>query len=174
MIASGAGKSGGVQTGGRADATARAGAGRSAVTRRRAHRAAVAVSCLLAVAASGRIAGAATGDGGEQYRVVGALRDVSPSQDAYRHARPIVEPPGDRAVGAVLSLGSMMFNAVIFPVKAAVGLVGAELGGAAGFMTGGDSEAASGIWNVTTDGSYGVTPSRLDGRSEFEFVGTPR
>lgn len=110
----------------------------------------------------------------EEYRVVGALKDVSPEVDAYRHDRPIAPPPADRAVGVVLSLGSMMLNTVLFPVKFAVGVAGAELGGVAGAMTGGDSEAAAGIWNVTTDGSYGVTPGRLDGRHEYEWVGTPR
>lgn len=63
----------------------------------------------------------------------------------------------------------MLINAVYFPVKMALGIVGAEVGGLAGAMNGGDEEAAAGIWNVTTDGSYFVTPADLDGRGDFRL-----
>lgn len=75
--------------------------------------------------------------------------------------------PGHRATNAALSVGSSLMNAVFTPVKVAVGLAGAEIGGVAGAMNGGDREAAAGIWNVTTDGSYFVTPRILDGREPF-------
>lgn len=71
---------------------------------------------------------------------------------------------GQRATSAAISVGSMMMNAVFTPFKIAVGVAGAELGGLAGAMNGGDGEAAAGIWNVTTDGGYFVTPRVLDGR----------
>lgn len=95
------------------------------------------------------------------------LEETPPEYDAFSANRPIAPEPWNRAVSANLSLGSMLINAVFFPVKMAVGLVGAEVGGLAGAMNGGDEEAARGIWNVTTDGSYFVTPADLDGRGEF-------
>jgi hypothetical protein len=95
------------------------------------------------------------------------LAEALPEQDAFSANRPIAPAPWNRAVSADLSLGSMLINAVFFPVKLAVGIVGAEVGGLAGAMNGGDEEAAAGIWNVTTDGSYFVTPADLDGRGEF-------
>lgn len=104
----------------------------------------------------------------------GDLREVSPTEDAYAEDRVMARPPVDRLVGVVLSLGSAMINTVFFPVKLVVGVAGAEVGGAAGLMAGGDTEAAAGIWNVTTDGSYFVTPARLDGRDCFTWGGDSR
>ena len=95
------------------------------------------------------------------------LTEAPAHTDAFAENRPIAPAPWNRAVGADLSLGSMLINTVFFPVKLVVGIVGAEVGGLAGAMNGGDEEAARGIWNVTTDGSYFVTPADLDGRSEF-------
>lgn len=95
------------------------------------------------------------------------LQEAPAEHDAFSANRPIAPAPWNRAASADLSFGSMLINAVYFPVKLAVGLVGAEVGGLAGAMNGGDEEAASGVWNVTTDGSYFVTPADLDGRGEF-------
>jgi hypothetical protein len=96
-----------------------------------------------------------------------SLDEAPAERDAFSPNRPIAPAPWNRAVSADLSLGSMLINAVFFPVKMAVGIVGAELGGIAGAANGGDEEAARGIWNVTTDGSYFVTPADLDGRGQF-------
>src|SRR5215471_1224781 len=68
------------------------------------------------------------------------LNQVSPQYDAYSSQRPDAPPPWDRLVGVVLSLGSAMINVVYFPVKLATGVVGAEVGGIAGALTGGDVE----------------------------------
>lgn len=87
--------------------------------------------------------------------------------DLYVQRRLVGRYPVERAQAAALSVGSVFMNSVFFPVKLAVGVVGAEAGGFAGFMTGGDEEAAAGIWNVTTDGSYFITPRILDGREPF-------
>lgn len=103
-----------------------------------------------------------------------SLDSVAPNEDAYAGQRPLAPPPWDRVVGVVLSLGSTMVNTVVFPVKLAVGLAGAEIGGVAGAMNGGDLEAAAGIWNVTTDGSYFDTPAALDGREPFYYGGDTR
>jgi hypothetical protein len=96
-----------------------------------------------------------------------SLDEAPAERDAFSSNRPIAPAPRNRAVSADLSLGSMLINAVFFPVKMAIGIVGAEVGGLAGAANGGDEEAARGIWNVTTDGSYFVTPADLDGRGQF-------
>jgi hypothetical protein len=102
------------------------------------------------------------------------LNQVSPQYDAYASQRPDAPPPWDRAAELVLSLGSTLINVVYFPVKLATGIVGAEVGGIAGAMTGGDVEAAAGVWNVTTDGSYFATPQTLDNRADFRVGGDQR
>jgi hypothetical protein len=99
------------------------------------------------------------------------MDSVSYDEDAYADDRPLAPPPWDKAVGAVLSFSSMMFNVVVFPVKLLIGVAGAEVGGLAGALNGGDNEAAAGVWNVTTDGSYFVTPQILDGRDRFYYAG---
>ncbi|MBY0278450.1 hypothetical protein K2Z84_24230 [Candidatus Binatia bacterium] len=101
------------------------------------------------------------------YGAPTGLEETPAEQDAFSANRPIAPAPWNRAVSANLSLGSMLINAVFFPVKLAVGIVGAEVGGIAGAANGGDEEAARGVWNVTTDGSYFVTPADLDGRGQF-------
>lgn len=101
------------------------------------------------------------------YGAPQSLNEAPPQEDAFSDTRPIAPPPWNRAVSADLSLGSMLINTIFFPVKLVVGIAGAEVGGLAGAMSGGDEEAARGIWNVTTDGSHFVTPANLDGRSEF-------
>ena len=98
-----------------------------------------------------------------------SLEEAPAERDAFSPNRPIAPAPWNRAVSANLSLGSMLINAVYFPVKMALGIVGAEVGGLAGAMNGGDEEAAAGIWNVTTDGSYFVTPADLDGRGALRL-----
>lgn len=100
-----------------------------------------------------------------------SLEEMPAEQDAFAANRPIAPAPWNRLVSLNLSLGSMLINTVFFPVKLAVGIVGAEVGGLAGAMNGGDEEAAAGVWNVTTDGSYFVTPAALDGRAEFALGG---
>ena len=103
-----------------------------------------------------------------------AMDDVPYQDDAHASRRPLAPPPWDRAAALDLSLGSMMINTIFFPVKLAIGLVGAELGGLAGAMNGGDIEAAAGVWNVTTDGSYFITPADLDGRGSVQLGGDSR
>jgi len=96
----------------------------------------------------------------------GDLSQVSPYEDAFSADR----TPG-KGVGFLASVGSMVMSAVTLPVKMVVGLTGAMTGGLAGAMNGGDEEAAAGIWNVTTDGSYYATPQVLEGRQPFRMTG---
>jgi hypothetical protein len=111
------------------------------------------------------------GSTSSSYGAPVALNEAPPQEDVFSDTRPIAPPPWNRAVSADLSLGSLLINTLFFPVKLVVGIAGAEVGGLAGAMNGGDEEAARGIWNVTTDGSYYVTPADLDGRSEFTLGG---
>jgi hypothetical protein len=127
---------------------------------------------MLLIAPSAHAQGNAVPDSTEDstfsaYGPPPSLDEAPAERDAFSANRPIAPAPWNRAVGADLSLGSMLINAVFFPVKMAVGIVGAEVGGLAGAANGGDEEAARGIWNVTTDGSYFVTPADLDGRGQF-------
>ncbi|MEW6272650.1 MAG: hypothetical protein AB1689_25505 [Thermodesulfobacteriota bacterium] len=131
--------------------------------------------CLVGILGTASLAGAqanAVPDSTEDssfsaYGPPPALDEVPAERDAFAENRPIAPEPWNRAVSLDLSLGSLLINTVFFPVKLAVGIVGAEVGGLAGAMNGGDQEAARGVWNVTTDGSYFVTPAALDGRESF-------
>lgn len=99
----------------------------------------------------------------------GDLSQVAPEEDAFRADR-----PPSKAIGFAASLGSTVLSTVTFPVKLAVGLAGAMTGGFAGAVNGGNEEAAAGVWNVTTDGSYYVTPQVLEGREPFRLTGDHR
>ena len=59
-------------------------------------------------------------------------------------------------------------------MKLVIGVAGAWFGGIAGALSGGDQATAAGIWNVTTDGDYFVSPEELDGTTEFRFTGDHR
>ena len=95
----------------------------------------------------------------------GDLTQVSPKDDAF--AEP--ERPG-KGIAFLSSVGSVVLSVVTFPVKLVIGVGGAMVGGVAGATTGGDRDAAEGIWNVTTDGSYFVTPEMLEGRERFRLT----
>ena len=99
----------------------------------------------------------------------GDLSQVSPHEDAFAEDR-----PPSKGVGFLASIGSTVMSAVTFPVKMVVGVTGALAGGFAGAMNGGNEEAAAGIWNVTTDGSYYVSPQVLEGREPFRLTGDQR
>lgn len=96
----------------------------------------------------------------------GDLTEVSPYEDAFAAQR-----PPNKGVGFLESIGTIVLGAVVFPVKMVVGVAGAELGGVAGAMGGGDERAAAGVWNVTTDGSYFVTPEVMEGEKPFRLTG---
>jgi hypothetical protein len=77
----------------------------------------------------------------------------------------------NKAAGVGESVGSLLFNTVFFPVRLAVGTVGAVFGGVTGAMTGGDERAAAQIWNVSSDGDYFLTPARIERRTELRVTG---
>ena len=94
------------------------------------------------------------------------MRYVDAETDAFANER-----APNKAVGVAESFAGLIFNTFFFPVKMALGVGGAAVGGTIGALSGGDERAAAQIWNVTTDGSYFVTPARLEGRSEFRLTG---
>lgn len=129
----------------------------------------VAAGCALVVALT---AGLARADSEVMVREEpwpGDLSQVSPYEDAFAEDR-----APSKGVGFLASVGSMVISAVTFPVKMVVGVTGAMTGGLAGAMNGGDEEAAAGIWNVSTDGSYYVSPQVLEGREPFRLTGDHR
>jgi hypothetical protein len=50
-----------------------------------------------------------------------------------------------------------------------VGIAGAELGGIAGWSTGGDVRTARSVWRPTVEGNYYITPDHFDGERQFRF-----
>jgi hypothetical protein len=74
------------------------------------------------------------------------------------------------------SLGTTLLGVLYFPLKFSVALIGAPIGGVAGFLTGGNQRAAESIWRPTVGGTYFITPEILEGSEPFLLVdrGVPR
>jgi hypothetical protein len=65
-------------------------------------------------------------------------------------------------------LAAPILSAVYFPIKFfVIGIPGAVLGGASGFLTGGNERAAEGIWHPMIGGTYFITPEVLEGNRPF-------
>jgi hypothetical protein len=77
------------------------------------------------------------------------------------------QPTSSTASEFGLALLTPLVNVVYFPVKLAVGVVGAALGGISGWATGGDERAAEGIWRPMTGGTYWITPGMMRGETQF-------
>jgi hypothetical protein len=93
---------------------------------------------------------------------------LSPGMSLAQQAAPSMQ--GEFARG----VASPVLSVVYFPVKLAVGITGALLGGISGWATGGNQRAAEGIWVPMTGGSYFITPETLDGTKPFlPFDGGP-
>lgn len=69
-----------------------------------------------------------------------------------------------------MSFGAALLSVVYFPVRLAYGVVGAGVGGAHGFLTGGNERVARGVWRVSVDGDYYVRSDHLDGSERFDFT----
>ena len=75
-----------------------------------------------------------------------------------------IEEPTERrkpAPGAALAAAAL--NLVFMPMRVALTVVFAELGGLTGFLTGGNRDAASDIWNLVGGGNY-ITPEFIEGK----------
>jgi hypothetical protein len=77
------------------------------------------------------------------------------------------QPTSSTASEFGLALLTPLVNVVYFPVKLAVGVVGAALGGISGWATGGNERAAEGIWRPMTGGTYWITPGMMRGETQF-------
>ena len=69
-----------------------------------------------------------------------------------------------------MALGATLLSVLYTPVRLVYGIVGAELGGVQGFLTGGNKRVADGAWRVTVEGDYYVRSSHFDGSEPFEVI----
>lgn len=76
----------------------------------------------------------------------------------------MAQQPTSRSMAREAGLGvsSAVLSIVYFPIKFAVGVVGAALGGVGGFVTGGNERVARGAWQPLTGGTYFITPEVLE------------
>jgi len=81
---------------------------------------------------------------------------------------PIVEAESAPAQEVGLSLASAATNIAFFPVRLALTIVTAEVGGLTGFLTGGDRLSAGSVWD-STDGPGYITPAIMQGREPLRF-----
>jgi hypothetical protein len=75
------------------------------------------------------------------------------------------------SAGAELGMGiaSTVLSVFYTPVRFAVGVVGAGLGGVEGWLTGGDLRTARTMWRPTVEGDYYIRPDHLDRTERYEF-----
>src|SRR5262245_47372080 len=86
---------------------------------------------------------------------------------AQQMQSPQEAPPKSMGMEFAKGLVSPVLSVVYFPVKLAVGISGAVLGGVSGWATGGNQRAAEGIWRPLTGGTYFITPQVIDGERPF-------
>ena len=72
---------------------------------------------------------------------------------------------------AALGIGSALLTLVYFPCKFAYAILGGVVGTVAYGLTGGDLEAAQGIWTPSFYGTYVITPDHLKGNEPVRFFG---
>ncbi len=124
------------------------------------------VGAMVAVVAmTGPAFGGANAADGRSHECSGSVHYSNPS------AQIIVER--DHGAGAEfgLAVASSVTSLLYTPVRFVYGVVGAGLGGFAGWSTGGDMRTAKGIWRVTTEGHYFMRPDYFDGTERFRFNG---
>ena len=95
----------------------------------------------------------------------GAVWAMGPVYDTDDDFAALEERPGT-AVG--MTFAAMGANLVYMPVRFAVTVVTAEVGGFLGWINGGDPQSAQALWNVT-DGPGVVRPAMLEGRQPLWF-----
>jgi hypothetical protein len=72
------------------------------------------------------------------------------------------------AAAAGFGLAAAAINVFYFPVRFAITLVTAEVGGLTGWLTGGDTPSAHSVWGIT-DGQPYIEPAILEGRERLRF-----
>lgn len=98
---------------------------------------------------------------------VAALASAFPAWGAPQGSR-LEEATPHPAQAAGISLGAALTNTVYFPLRLAVTIATAEVGGLTGFLTGGDDASARSVWN-STNGQAFITPAILEGRERLRF-----
>ena len=75
------------------------------------------------------------------------------------------------SAGAELGMGvaSTILSVFYTPVRLVVGVAGAAVGGAEGWLTGGDLRTARSMWRPTVEGDYFIRPDHLDHTERYEF-----
>jgi hypothetical protein len=68
-----------------------------------------------------------------------------------------------------MGVASTVLSVFYTPVRLAVGIVGAGLGGVEGWLTGGDLRTARSMWRPTVEGDYFIRPDHLDRTERYEF-----
>lgn len=78
------------------------------------------------------------------------------------------EPPQKRERRPGPAIGAAASNIVFAPVRIAVTIIGAGLGGLTGFLTAGNVDAASDIWALF-DGQNYLSPEVMTGEEQLRF-----
>jgi len=68
-------------------------------------------------------------------------------------------------------VGAVATNVFYLPAKVIYAGLGGLTGGFGWILTGGDTDAAKGIWDPTVRGTYIITPSMLEGKEDVRFIG---
>jgi hypothetical protein len=97
---------------------------------------------------------------------------ATPAWSANEVPAGLMTPPQAMKLGltpnAGASLAAAVANVVYFPVRFALTVVTAEVGGFVGWMTGGDAGAAHALWQSTEGQAY-ITPDVIEGRERLRF-----
>jgi hypothetical protein len=72
---------------------------------------------------------------------------------------------------AIVWVGTVATNIFYIPAKCVYAAFGGITGGLGWLLTGGNTEAANGIWYPTIYGTYVVTPAMLQGKEDCRFRG---
>ena len=78
------------------------------------------------------------------------------------------EGPRTYVAGGWPSFLAAASNIVYVPVRFAITIVTAEVGGLTGWLTGGDRAAAQAVWHSTEGQAY-LTPDVIEGRERLRF-----
>lgn len=79
---------------------------------------------------------------------------------------------GDALEEAGYSIGAATLTLAYLPAKVVMATLGCVTGGIIGFLTGGNTRAAYGIWVPTASGTYVIQPAHLEGSAPIEFFGS--
>jgi hypothetical protein len=86
------------------------------------------------------------------------VSNVSAVEELTEHRKP--------APGAALAAAAL--NVVFMPMRLAVTVLFAELGGLTGFLNGGDEQAANDVWNLVGGGNF-ITPGFIQGKEPMHL-----